>query len=277
MNLLDFIQRQAVPEPWSEGEKIPWNDPDFSQRMLQEHLTQAHDAASRRFAIIDQQVAWIQQNVLTGGSACILDLGCGPGFYTARLAQLGHACMGIDFSPASIRYAREHAPAQCSYLQEDIRTAEYGQGYDLVMSIFGEFNVFKPADARTILRKAWQALAENGRLLIEPHTFAAVHAIGMGSSAWYSSPHGLFSDRPHICLMENFWNEQECVATERYFIVDGKTGEVSRHASSMQAYTDEQYQSLLEECGFKNVTFHPALTGETHSAHPSLQVIICQK
>jgi len=48
MNLLDIIQRRAVPVPWEEGEKIPWHDPDFSRRMLREHLSQTHDLASRR-------------------------------------------------------------------------------------------------------------------------------------------------------------------------------------------------------------------------------------
>ena len=48
MNLMDVIDRESPPVPWAEGEKIPWSDPAFSQRMLQEHLSQEHDAASRR-------------------------------------------------------------------------------------------------------------------------------------------------------------------------------------------------------------------------------------
>jgi len=34
VNLQDIVQRTPTPAPWSEGEKVPWNDPDFSQRML---------------------------------------------------------------------------------------------------------------------------------------------------------------------------------------------------------------------------------------------------
>lgn len=56
MKLIDIIHRQPNPQPWSEGEKIPWNDPAFSKRMLKEHLSQAHDAASRRSETIDAQV-----------------------------------------------------------------------------------------------------------------------------------------------------------------------------------------------------------------------------
>jgi 2-polyprenyl-3-methyl-5-hydroxy-6-metoxy-1,4-benzoquinol methylase len=100
LELLDIIRRQSVPKPWAEGEKIPWNDPDFSKRMLYEHLSQKHGAASRRFDIIDKHVNWIHNQVLKGNPTRVLDLGCGPGLYTNRLARLGHSCVGIDFSPA---------------------------------------------------------------------------------------------------------------------------------------------------------------------------------
>jgi len=59
LDLIDIIHRKAVPPPWSEGEKIPWDEPGFSQRMLLEHLSQEHDAASRRIETIERQVEWI--------------------------------------------------------------------------------------------------------------------------------------------------------------------------------------------------------------------------
>jgi SAM-dependent methyltransferase len=279
-DLIDVIRRQAVPVPWSEGEKIPWNDPGFSQRMLLEHLSQEHDAASRRFETIDRHTEWIHHSVLSGQLTKILDLGCGPGLYTSRLAKLGHDCAGIDFSPASIAHANEGAQADklnCSYIQQDIRVVDFGRGYGLVMLIFGEFNVFRPTDAKSILYKAHRALAENGRLLLEIHTFDAVHAMGEQPSSWYSTDRGLFSDRPHICLAENFWDTQQNVATTRYFILDGLTGGVTRYAASTQAYTDEQYRSLLEECGFEKVVFHPSLSGDTDESQSDYVVIVCLK
>ena len=277
VRLLELVERQAVPEPWVEGEKIPWNDPDFSRRMLAEHLSQAHDMASRRFAVIDRHVAWIHDALLRARPARILDLGCGPGLYTSRLAWLGHDCAGIDFAPASIAYAREQARTEglsCTYLQHDIRTAEYGTGYGLVMLLFGELNVFRPAEAQTIVRQAHQALGEGGLLLLEVHTFAAVRDIGQQPRSWYSAPSGLFSERPHLVLTESFWDAQRAVATERYFVVDAATGDVTRHAASVQAYSVEQYRSLLAEGGFAGVTFCPSLGGSPDEAQAELMVAI---
>jgi SAM-dependent methyltransferase len=280
LKLLDIVHRQRDPRPWAEGAKIPWNDPDFSRRMLHEHLSQEHDAASRRFEIIDKHVKWIHDRVLKGNPTRILDLGCGPGLYTNRLAKLGHRCVGIDFSPASIAYAREQAEEaglECTYIQQDIRTADYGDEYGLVMSIFGEFNVFRPGEARGILERAYHALVPGGFLLLEPHTFEAVRKIGEQPSSWYSTEKGLFSDEPHLYLQESFWDTEENVAIERYYIIDAVTGEVTRHSASTQAYTDEEYRSLLAECGFGNVAFYPSLGGNTSSSRGDLIGVLSQK
>ena len=263
MNLLDITRRTAHPLPWAEGEKIPWDDPHFSARMLQEHLTQKHNAASRRVEIIDQQVTWIHENILSGSPARILDLGCGPGLYVSRLAGYGHHCTGIDFSPASIDYAKQQNTTDNPiYIQADIRHADYGMDYDLVMLIFGEFNTFRPADARLILTKAHAALKPGGILLLEPHTHDAVREIGKQSATWSSAESGLFSDDPYLLLHECVWRADTQVTVRRWFVIDAATGSVQPHADSMQAYTNTQYRHLLSECGYDAVEFHLSLTGD---------------
>lgn len=273
MKISDLIDRAAKPAPWSEGDNIPWHEPGFSGRMLKEHLSQEHDAASRRTPTIERHVEWIQTALLSSRPSSVLDLGCGPGLYSSRLARLGHRCTGIDYSPASIAYAREVAAVEklpCRYELSDLRTADYGAGYGLAMLIFGEFNVFKPQDARTILRKAHGALAEGGLLLLEPHTFAAVQAIGEEGASWYSSQGGLFSDRPHLCLQESHWDAVTRTATVRYFVVDGLTGDVTRYAQSFQAYSDDELWAVLAECGFGEPRVYPSLAGELEESDDSL-------
>ncbi|MBD3218627.1 MAG: methyltransferase domain-containing protein, partial [candidate division Zixibacteria bacterium] len=139
-----FDKKDNAKSLWQGKYKIPWDDPEFSKRMLEEHLSQEHDLASRRTAIIDKHVNWIHTIILNKQPSRILDLCCGPGFYTSRLSEIGHACRGIDFSPASIEYAREkmNDDNKVAYSQEDIITADYGSDYDLIMLIYGEFNVF---------------------------------------------------------------------------------------------------------------------------------------
>lgn len=280
MNLKTIINRTIPPVSWAEGENIPWNDPDFSRRMLAEHLSQEHNLASRRFEIIDRQVGWIHELLLDGRPTRILELACGPGLYTSRLARLGHACDGIDYAPDPVRYARDTAAREvldCSYRLEDVRKADYGVGYGLVMMIFGQLNVFRRSDARRILEKALSALAPDGLLLLEPQRFDTVMKQGQAGNSWHTCGEGgLFSDRPHLCLTESFWDADELATTQRFFVLDAETGAVSRHAMTTEAYTDEQFREMLTRAGFEDIRFYPSLTGvevEEESQSANLAIV----
>lgn len=262
LNIFTLVGRKIPPNPWEEGEKIPWNDPDFSARMLREHLSQDHDAASRRTEIIDEHVNWLHNEIMEGKASRILDLGCGPGLYTSRLASMGHSCVGIDYGPASIAYARgqvKEAELDCKYIEGDIREAEFGAGYGLVMMVHGELNVFRPEEIKEILRKVRAALADEGKLVIEVHTLEAVQQLGEQGPNWYTTEKGLFSDEPYLMLEEAFWDANLLIATERTYVINANNGNVIRHVASIQGYDNNGYMALLENCGFSKTKKYPSL------------------
>jgi len=277
MNLREILERNLDLQPWVEGERVPWDDAAFSERVLKEHLTQENDAASRPIVKIKQHVSWIHRKLLAETPGRVLDLGCGPGLYLMRLAELGHTCLGIDCAPASIAYAIENAPAGCTYQLADIRSAEYGCDYDLILLVFGALNLFRPGDARLILEKARAALKPGGKLLLEISSLDAVDQIGNQPTMWSSAETGLFSNRPHLCLMETFWDEAQSVATERFFIVAAETGEVTRHAASTQGYDEEQIEALLRETGFGEIAFFSSLTGEAENEFNEFITVVAQR
>ena len=253
MKLKDLINRTEKPIPWTEGEKIPWDEPEFSRRMLREHLSQDHDAASRRYEIIDGQVNWIHQQLLREKPSKVLDLGCGPGLYTSRLARLGHQCTGIDFSPASIEYARKMDITDktgCTYVQQDLRKVDFHDEFDFVMLLYGEFNTFRKPDAGDILKKVLAALKPHGRLLLELESYGCLHDYGMEPPSWSSCQSGLFSEKPHLTLTENFWDENLKASTQRIYIIDAATEEVTQCADNHQTYSDEEIKSMSLDCGF---------------------------
>lgn len=163
MNIADITTRPPI-FPVASQSKIPWDDPEFSARMLKEHLDQSHDWASRQ-----QQAVAAHVHLLTSrlgpGSKHVLDLGCGPGLYTRELAQLGHACLGVDFSPAAIAYAQQEATRQklaARYELRDIRTFTPQREFHCVLLCFGELNVFSRDEAANLLATCRQALVPGG-------------------------------------------------------------------------------------------------------------------
>lgn len=280
MNLECVVARNKTPEPWAEGDNIPWSDPGFSRRMLKEHLSQAHDAASRRLEIIDRQVEWIHRELLSGQPSRILDLGCGPGLYAQRLATHGHKCTGIDYSPASIAHAERCAGERhlaIDYLNEDIRRADFPPGQDLVMLISGELNVFSTPDARRILTRAADCLTKSGQVILEVHASGVLEKLGKEPRTWHSWEAGLWSSSPHICLQENFWYRDRKTAITRYIVMDAATGEAAMYSASYQDYSGDEYEALLMKSGFGAVTRCPSLTGLKDDDQEVFTVFVARK
>ncbi|MDR1921650.1 MAG: class I SAM-dependent methyltransferase [Candidatus Adiutrix sp.] len=254
MKIMDIIRRVSPARPGADGEKIPWDDPEFSRRMLANHLSQDHDWASRRADLIGRQADWIAAN-LGPGSSRILDLACGPGLYTHLLAERGHQCVGVDFSPASVAYARTRAEAEglpARYVLSDIRLYRDEDQYDCVMFVFGEFNAFAREEAAGLLAAAAQRLKPGGLFILEGHTFKAVKEAGLAPASWWSceAEAGILSPRPHLCLQENFWDEAAAVAVTRYYIIDPGRAEVREFRSALTGYALKDYERLFARAGF---------------------------
>jgi SAM-dependent methyltransferase len=242
-------------DTWQGAYKIPWDDPDFSRRMLREHLSQEHDMASRRIEWIDKQVVWIHEHLLGGQPSSILDLGCGPGFYSHRLAARGHRCHGIDFGPASIEYAKQYnsAPSQCTFALGDICYAPFGGPYDLAMILFGEFNVFAPAEALAILQKVRASLHPESRLILEIQTYEAIERAGQSAPSEQQHKSGLFSDQPYHCRTESHWLPDEEVAVQTFSVTETANSQTQIYRSTTRAWSDHDLMALLPEAGFSEV------------------------
>ncbi|MFZ0548087.1 MAG: methyltransferase domain-containing protein, partial [Candidatus Promineifilaceae bacterium] len=119
-----IYNRPQRPIPWVDGGNLPWDQEAFSQRMLQEHLDETHGAASRISAERQMQLNWLQQKLDIRPGSRLLDITCGPGFYAVDLAKQGCSVVGVDFSPASIAYARQLAEREgvtdrCTFVEQD--------------------------------------------------------------------------------------------------------------------------------------------------------------
>jgi 2-polyprenyl-3-methyl-5-hydroxy-6-metoxy-1,4-benzoquinol methylase len=75
-----------------------WTNEHTANQMLQYHLNESIDAASRSSKFIDRSVAWIISHFGVEQETEIADFGCGPGLYTTQLAEKGARVTGIDFS-----------------------------------------------------------------------------------------------------------------------------------------------------------------------------------
>ncbi|MCI5146258.1 MAG: class I SAM-dependent methyltransferase, partial [Candidatus Electrothrix sp. AR3] len=152
MNIKKLIEAAKKPAVYTPGTASMWVDEYISSQLLQTHLSQDTDLASRKETTISSTIDWIETKI-PGDRLEILDLGCGPGLYAEQLAERGHLVTGMDFSVRSINYARASAQKKklnISYLHQDYLQLAEENKYDLICMIFTDFGVLSP-EQRTIL------------------------------------------------------------------------------------------------------------------------------
>jgi SAM-dependent methyltransferase len=262
--LQQIYDRPLPPIPWRHGVNLPWDDPAFSERMLREHLDQSHGAASRRLPEIRAQVevmlGWLG---LRPGDR-LLDVTCGPGLYAAEFARRGIAVTGVDFSPASIRYAREHcAGLPCEFVQADVREIDFAslssQPFDAAIYLYGQFTVLEPEESADVLRRVRQVLRPGAPILLE--ILADEKFDKKDSTWWYTDRGRLWGDFPFLHLGERRWDREQRAAVERFHILNLESGELQTYGLADQAYTAEMMAAMLVGSGYEDVQVYPAWDG----------------
>lgn len=259
--LLKDIGRR--PEPFSRytvGEL--WTRPHLAQQMLQYHLSQETELASRQFETIDQIVGWIDSQIpLSGKRVC--DLGCGPGLYAQRFASLGADVSGVDFSRHSLEYARRQAEESgqaISYYEADYLSDELPLGFDLVTLIYTDYSVLSPGQRASLLARIRKMLNPGGRLVMD--------VAGMGSLAKKEEctliednlMYGFWAAGDYVGIQRSFVYPDERLSVDRYVIVEPSetweiynwfqyfsAGDLQRELVAAGFVVDEMYGNLLGE------------------------------
>lgn len=261
--------RPERPVLWENAGNLPWNDPDFSRRMLREHLDQSHGAASRQEGERAQQIAWLWQELTLEPGRRVLDLTCGPGLYAVPMAQRGCHVLGIDFSPASIAHAvvlaeTHNVAQQCRFVEQDVTTwspdaAGERAAFDAVLFLYGQLAVFPRDTAQQLLQMAARALKPGGKLCVELLNPDSVDK--QASTWWFTDNQGLWGDAPFLHLGERFWDEAAQVSLERYQILHLETGQLDEITLCDQVYTGAAMTRMMQQAGFAGMTLYPAWDG----------------
>jgi SAM-dependent methyltransferase len=272
-----IYDRPQPPVPWRHGVNLPWDDPAFSERMLKEHLDQSHGAASRRLPEIRGQVQVISDWLGLALGARVLDVTCGPGLYAAEFARRGVNVTGVDFGPASLRYARELChELPCEFIQSDVREMDFaGREFDAAIYIYGQFTVLTPAESLDVLKRIRAALRPGGKLLLEILDDARFDK--KDDTWWFTDTGGLWGDFPYLHLGERRWDPTQRAAVERFHILNLETGELQVYGLSDQAYTTDQVTAMLQEAGFGQVSIHPAWDGLALKDAPEWVVYVAER
>ncbi len=268
----------AKPALFSPGEPLFWNDPHISKQMLDAHLNPNWDAASRRPELIDQHVAWIANQIPMGPGASLLDLGCGPGLYCARLDRLGYRVTGVDCSQRSISYAREVAAANqqaIEYLYQDYLTLDLHGRFDGAIMIYYDLGVLPDAKRDSLLQRVHRALKPGGYFIFDLLT--PLHRPDRPSVDWQvKQQEGFWRSGSHLVLSQTFAYPEAETFVDQYVVVE-PSGETTIYRNWDHCYTPETVTTVLEAQGFSVKGIWADLTGQEYHSDAKTMAIIARK
>jgi len=273
--------RNQTPVPWVDvTPNFPWDDPEFSKRMLREHLDPSHDAASRSPEVMAAQVEWIDSTWLSKRNVRkVLDLSCGPGLIANSLARKGYTTKGIDIAPASINYARKIATdwgLSATFAQGDLREIGFGAGYDCALFNYGMPNSFRWEEFSIIMLRLSDALNPGGIAIFELIRPDAMRR--KAGQQWHSrTTGGVFGRRPYLVLTEYYYHAEDRTACEIHYVVDPETTRITEYNICYQAYSDQDLVPLMMACGLKIIAEFDSLTGEKDNPESEMRVIVAER
>lgn len=219
-----LVEVAERPEPFATNTVAAlWADDHVATQMLGYHLDPDVDLASRRHEFIDRSTSWIVDEFGIGPSSRVLDLGCGPGLYTNRLAARGARVTGVDLSASSLSHARSVADRDSldvAYVLGDYTHRVPDGPFDLVTMIMCDFSVLDPASRATLLRRVRGRLAPGGAFLFDVHSLEWFAGRTEGTR-WGLDLMGRFwSPDPHVVLAMTAKYGDAAVTLDRYAIVE---------------------------------------------------------
>ncbi|MDH3983263.1 MAG: class I SAM-dependent methyltransferase [Gammaproteobacteria bacterium] len=254
--LKDIAKR---PEPFSRSTvKELWTRPHLARQMLNYHLSQETDLASRKHESIDRVVEWIDSQLnLSGKSLC--DLGCGPGLYAQRFEARGAQVTGVDFSAHSLDYAKTQGPNSIRYVEADYLLDDLPSEFDIVTLIYTDLCVLSPEQRKLLLARMHGMLNPGGQIVLDVAGIGSFEQKDETTLIQDKMMGGFWAAGDYVGIQQSFVYPEECLSLDRYVIVE--PGEIWQIYNWMQYFTPESAEAELKSAGFEIRQMVGELTG----------------
>ncbi|MBF0432505.1 MAG: class I SAM-dependent methyltransferase [Fibrobacteria bacterium] len=254
MKTKELLKKAEKPALYKKGSAFMWSDPYISKNLLDVHLSEEVDLASRKASTIDSTVEWIDKRI-GGDNLRILDLGCGPGLYAERLAKLGHKVTGVDISANSIEYARGQAQDKglsIDYINKDyLELSLEDDAFDAAICIYTDLGVLLPEDRSIWLNNVKRMLKPGGVLIFDLMSDNQLEE-KLTPKTWDVSEKGFWGEGVCLQLSESFLYPVEKVILYQHVIAEDDAVKTYRFWTHF--FSKDDLRKMLEEKGFKIVS-----------------------
>lgn len=176
-----------------------------------------------------------------------LDMGCGTGSLTVRMAAKGYDIIGQDASEEALSIAALKS-SKVQWICQKMEETELGESVDVVISTLDSINHLE--NAETISRcfhKAADHLKQGGAFVFDVNTVYKHREI-LGNETYVYDVDGVY------CAWLNTFDPEDCgVDIELDLFFENEDGRYTRSGDSFReiALEESEYRRLLREAGFR--------------------------
>lgn len=218
----------------------------------------------------DRQVRAIWELLFLTQGSSVLDLGCGYGRITNRLAERGARVTGLDVSPTLLKKAESGAAelgVDVEYVLGDMRSLPWRDRFDAAFLWYTTFGYFDDADNQRVLCEVASSIRKGGRLLIDHINRFALLRRGSPICYVWQRNNDLRID---MMSSDVLTDRRNC---ERIIVRDGS---VRRTHLSFREYGFSEYVRMLRSAGFATVEAY-GQEGEAFTADSRRLVVVAGK
>ncbi|MBL1213750.1 MAG: class I SAM-dependent methyltransferase [Ignavibacteriae bacterium] len=266
-NELKEINKKPKPFEFYTAAEL-WTNEYTAEQMLQFHLNEDVDAASRNKEFIDRSVEWIIDNFKVNGNTKLADFGCGPGLYTTPLAETGAKVTGIDFNKVAIDHAKKVAQEKnldIDYIVADYLKFETEEKFDLILLVFTDYCVLSPKQRKVLLNKFRTMLKPNGLLFMDVQSIEAFNKVEEKAIYEKNQLFGFWSPDDYYGFVNTYKYEEEKVSLDKYTIFEENRKRVVYNW--FQYFDIESLKNEFEENGLKIVEKFSDVAGKPFNSN----------
>jgi len=274
---LKDINKKPEPFEFYSAEDL-WTDPHIAKKMLEYHLNESIDAASRNRKFIDSSASWIINNFKLSKEKSVIDFGCGPGLYTSRFAKTGAFVTGIDFSRNSLNYAEKKAKQdqlKINYICDNYLNYTTDKHFDLITMIMCDFTVLSPLQRTNLLRKFYSLLKPNGSIILDVYSLNYFNKKQEQAMYEFNQMNNFWSSEDYYSFLNTFKYEKEKLLLDKYTIYTRKRKfQIYNWA---QCFDKEMITEEFDKAGLQIKNFFADISGNEYNKETDEFAIVAQR
>lgn len=201
------------------------------------------------------------------GGKLLVDLGCGSGQMSIRMADAGYEVIGIDNSDGMLVQARDKRyHEQVLYINQDMRALDLYGSMDAIIAICDSLNyMIDEADLKLVMERVFYFLNPGGVFIFDLNTAYKFMTV-IGDETF------VYDESEYTCIWHNYFDRGESVHEYdlTFFIKDDDAYLRYDEIHLERAYDPSWVKGLLERVGFEVVSVEGDLGDqelETASKH----------